>query len=106
VDEAQRNNTVSSLTEKDFTRALDYREAENRHAVSGISAAIGAGTDRENETFILESLAAWLNRNAEVTDRLNKRLDEPFVGEVTVTGKKGIRENMDLYEKMINNASR
>ncbi|MDR1437199.1 MAG: hypothetical protein LBI65_03670 [Candidatus Symbiothrix sp.] len=106
VDEAQRNNTVSSLTEKDFTRALDYREAENRHVVSGISAAIGAGTDRENETFILESLAAWLNRNAEVTDRLNKRLDEPFETVNTVTGDMGMKQAFDKYDKMVGNKSR
>ena len=106
VDEAQRNNTVSALTEKDFSRALDYREAENRHFVSGVSAAIGAGSSNENENFILESLTAWLNRNAEVTDKLNSRLGEPFVGEVSITGRRGINENMDLYDRMINNASR
>jgi TP901 family phage tail tape measure protein len=107
VEEAQKNNTVSSLTERDFARALDYREAENRHLISGISSAVSSpGSSRENETQILESIAGWLNRNAEVTDRLNKRLDEPFTGEVSITGRKGVKENLDRYEKMIKNASR
>ncbi|MDR2690859.1 MAG: hypothetical protein LBB73_00925 [Dysgonamonadaceae bacterium] len=107
VDEAQKNNTVSALTEKDFARALNYREAENRYLVSGISSAVSsAGGGRENETQILESIAGWLNRNAEVTDRLNRRLDEPFIGEVSITGRKGIKENLDRYEKLIKNASR
>jgi TP901 family phage tail tape measure protein len=107
VKEAQDNNTVSSLTAKDFARALDYREAENRHLISGISSAVSpSGSDRGNETQILELIAGWLNRNAEVTDRLNKRLDEPFVGEVSITGRKGIKENLDRYEKMTKNASR
>jgi hypothetical protein len=107
VKEAQDNNTVSSLTEKDFARALDYREAENRHLVAGISSALAlAAPGRENESPVLASIAAWLNRNAEVTDRLNRRLDEPFVGEVSITGRKGIKENLDRYDKMIKNASR
>ncbi|GHU79670.1 phage tail tape measure protein [Bacteroidia bacterium] len=107
VDEAQKNNTVSALTEKDFSRALDYREAENRYVVTGISNALTAvGAPGDNQAAVMEALVAYLGRNAEVTDRLNDRLDEPFVGEVTVTGKKGIKENMDLYNQMIKNASR
>lgn len=31
-------------------------------------------------------------RNTEVTDRLNKRLNEPSVGEVSITGRNGITE--------------
>jgi hypothetical protein len=106
VDQAQKNNTVSSLTEKDFSRALDYREAENRRVVSGLSSAIASGTNKDNETSLFEALTVWLNRNMEVTEKLNQKLDEPFVGEVSITGRKGINENMDLYERMINNASR
>jgi hypothetical protein len=59
-----------------------------------------------NESPVLEAVAAWLNRNAEVTDRLSKRLDEPFIGEVSITGRKGIKEKMDTYDKMIKHASR
>jgi hypothetical protein len=54
----------------------------------------------------MESIAGWLNRNAEVTGRLNRRPDEPFTGEVSITGRKGIRENPDRYGKPIKNASR
>jgi TP901 family phage tail tape measure protein len=106
VDEAQKNNTVSSLTEKDFALALDYRAEENRSIVSGISSAIASSGTSGNESIALSSLAGYLNRNAEVTERLNKRLDEPFVGEVSITGRKGIKENLELYDKMIKNASR
>ncbi|MDR2086132.1 MAG: hypothetical protein LBP72_03045, partial [Dysgonamonadaceae bacterium] len=107
VKEAQDNNTVSSLTEKDFARALNFREAENRNLVSGISNALSPSVDtKEKESIVLESIAGWLNRNAEVTEKLKERLDEPFVGEVSITGRKGIKENMDLYNKMINQTSR
>jgi hypothetical protein len=41
-----------------------------------------------------------------VIDRLNRRPDEPFTGEVSITGRKGIKENPDRYGKMIKNASR
>jgi|GEM_PF-964438 len=106
VDQAQKNNTVSSLTDEDFSRALNYREAENRHFISGISSAITAGSSNEQNDVVLTNIMGWLGQNAEVIDRLNKRLDDPFVGEVSITGKKGINENMELYDKMKNNATR
>jgi len=107
VDQAQKNNTVSSLTEKDFARALDYREAENRSVVSGFSSLFpSSGAAKEEEKQALNALFAFLNRNAEVTERLNNRLDRPFVGEVSVTGRRGIKENMDLYNRMVENTSR
>jgi hypothetical protein len=108
VKKAQDNNTVSSLTEKDFAKALNYREAENRYLVAGIANAVsasGAGS-RENETQILESIAAYLNRNAQVTDRLNKRLDEPFETVNSVTGKHGMKQAFDTYDRIIKNKSR
>ena len=107
VDEAQKNNTVSSLTEKDFTRALDYKEAENKfmaNRFAGAVASSASGDDNNDKMFGI--LFEYFSRNTEVTEKLNKRLDEPFVGEVSITGRKGIKENLDLYERMISNASR
>ncbi|MDR1436844.1 MAG: phage tail tape measure protein, partial [Candidatus Symbiothrix sp.] len=107
VREAQDNNTVSSLTEKDFARTLDYREAENRHLVAGISSAISpAVAGSGNESPVLEAVAAWLNRNAEVTDRLSKRLDEPFETVNSVTGRQGIKQALDTYNQIMKNKSR
>jgi TP901 family phage tail tape measure protein len=107
VDEAQKNNTVSSLTEKDFARALNYREAENRHLVSGISAAVSSSAgENGNDRQALELIAAYLNRNAEVTERLNKRLDEPFETINSVTGKHGMKRALDTYDRLIKNKSR
>ncbi len=41
-----------------------------------------------------------------VLSRLNKRLDKPFMTVNSVTGKGGIKEAMDEYEKIQNNKSR
>ena len=108
VDEAQRNNTVSSLTERDFARALDYREAENRvmaNKFSGAVASASSSGDNNNEKMF-GILFEYFNRSNEMTEKLNKRLDEPFVGEVSITGRKGVKENLELYDRMISNASR
>ena len=107
VDEAQRNNTVSALTEKDFAKALDYRDAENRNMVNRFAGAvISSSPENENNDKMFGILFEYFSRNTEVTEKLNKKLDEPFVGEVSITGKKGIKENLDLYDRMIANASR
>lgn len=107
VDEAQRNNTVSSLSERDFARALDYREAESRAAAAGIAGAIAerrpAG-EQEAEMYAL--MIDWIRRNADATQRLNKRLDEPFTGDVYIDGPRGVKKNLDRYGKLIKNASR
>jgi hypothetical protein len=105
IDLAQRTNTVSSLTPDDFSRSLDYRQAENHALVSGITGAMAAGSTAGRDEINLQ-LLALLNRNAEVTDRLNNRRDEPFVTQNTVTGKYGIKEAIDRYEQIQRNKNR
>jgi hypothetical protein len=82
VDYAQKNNTPGSLKKEDIARATGMKGL----AASGYAPAPAA--------------------NSPNIDRLNRRLDEPFIGEVSITGRKGIKENLDRYEKLIKNASR
>ncbi|MDR1339016.1 MAG: phage tail tape measure protein [Prevotellaceae bacterium] len=96
IDYAQRNNTIHSLEKKDIARALGIKGFDtggyvNQTMVNNNSPVIDPG--------YFEALIA-------VIDRLDKKLEEPFVGEVSITGQRGIKENMDLYNRMINNASR
>jgi TP901 family phage tail tape measure protein len=106
VDEAQKNNTVSSLSEKDFAKALNYREAENRSTVAGIAGVLASRPDDDKTVEIYTLLLAWIRRNADTTERLNARLDEPFVGEVYIDGPRGVKKNLDDYDRLIQNASR
>lgn len=107
VDQAQRNNTVSSLTDEDFSRVLNYREAESRYFISGLSSAFNSGENEsaDNEALFYE-LSSWLGQNAETTKRLRERLDEPFETVNTVTGKRGIKQALDKYDKIVKNRSR
>ena len=41
----------------------------------------------------------------ETIARLNERLDEPFVTAGTVTGDKGIKQEQDEYQRLMNNKS-
>ncbi len=107
VDQAQKNNTVSSLTEKDFAKALDYREAENQSMVSNFAGAIASSSpENDNNDKMFNILFEWFSRNTAVTEKLNQKLDEPIVAETYVTGRNGIKEAMDKYERMKSNVSR
>jgi len=106
LDQAQKNNTVSSLTEKDFARALDYREAQDRSTVSRFSDLLSSSSNQEEERQTLDALIGFLSLNAEVNERLKKRLDEPLHTINTVTGKEGMKQAFDLYERIQKNKSR
>jgi hypothetical protein len=105
IDLAQRNNTVGSLTERDFARALDYRQSERSALISGISSAVSS-SPRADDSPTLNALAFWLEQNSAITNLLSKRLKEPFIGEVSITGSRGFEENWERYQKMKSNATR
>ena len=106
VDQAQKNNTVSSLSERDFAKALDYREAENRATVSGITAALSSGYGTDEESAINAELLAWVRTTNETNEKLSKRLDDPLVAEVAITGKNGFEEAWNKYQRIKKDAQR
>jgi TP901 family phage tail tape measure protein len=108
IDQAQRNNTVAALSERDFTRALEYREAGNNAIAETITRALIPST-AEGQSLTEETthiLIRWIQHHAQVTQQLNERLDEPFTGEVYIDGPRGVKKNMDKYNRLVNNASR
>ena len=95
IDQAQRNNTVGSLTSEDVSRALrqgailgNMTVAQQRNAVS---------------TDVSRRLAASLDDYAKTMAELNRRLNEPFVTVNTVTGDAGIKAAQDEYTRLRNN---
>lgn len=95
IDQAQRNNTVGSLTSEDVSRALGHGAilgnmtvAQQRNAVS---------------TDLSRRLAASLDDYAKTMAELNRRLNEPFVTVNTVTGDAGIKAAQDEYTRLRNN---
>ncbi len=95
IDQAQRNNTIGSLTGRDVSRIL------TTSVVSSPSPDIQVSGVQDNGQLLIV-----LNQTMSVLSRLNKRLDKPFMTVNSVTGKGGIKEAMDEYEKIQNNKSR
>ena len=89
IDTAQRNNTIGSLSASDVSSVLPSTTSST--TPNGESAA---------------ELMAMIMAMGKTIDRLNKRLDEPFVTVNSVTGKGGIKEAMDEYNKINKNKAR
>lgn len=94
IDQAQRNNTIGSLTAKDVSAVL-----------SGVASTT-------NNTYYQQSVPAdngmsvIMLEAAKVIDALNRRLNEPIYTYTRATGKMGVNEAQDLVARMKNNASR
>ena len=94
MDNAQKNNTIGSLTTTDVSRALGG-------ASSVPSTNDNAAGSTDNETFV-----NMLGYTYSVIEKLKKRLDEPFITVNTVDGEHGIKQAMDKYEQTIKIKSR
>lgn len=94
INQAQRNNTIGSLTAKDVSAVL-----------SGVASTT-------NNTYYQQSVPAdngmsvIMLEAAKVIDALNRRLNEPIYTYTRATGKMGVNEAQDLVARMKNNASR
>lgn len=99
IDEAQRHNTVSSLTKADLAKALNIPTGYYQGGYNGpvASSPTLVRDSRYNEAY---------ERFADVLERLEEKMDMPFRGYVTYKGDDGIEEAQNLDEKMKKNASR
>lgn len=98
IDNAQKSNTIGSLTAQDVTSVLSGGQA-----MPSAAAGAEAGSGADNST---ESLAVMLEYTYSVIDRLNKRLNEPFHTVNSVDGTDGIKQAMDKYDSLQRNKSR
>ena len=100
IDQAQRAGTVGNLTGDDIAAVISARPS----APSPVRADTRAYNQGNNS--IDPQMTAVLMGLVDVTKRLNKRLNEPFVTYNTVAGKHGIKQAMDEYDKLNYNKSR
>lgn len=98
IDNAQKNNTIGSLTAQDVTSVL----SSGRTASSSVPASGASEATADNS----ESLMVMLNYTYTVIDKLNKRLNEPFHTVNSVDGSDGIKQAMDKYDSLQRNKSR
>ena len=97
LDYAQRTNTIGSLTAADVSRSITapmmiaaQPKSTTAPAVTNIYTSEG---ERSNDKIVA------------VLDRLDSRLNEPFVTVNTVSGDHGILQAQDEYDRLMRNKS-
>ena len=95
IDQAQRNNTIGSLTSRDISRML------NTTVITQPSSGVPTQILNDNS-----DLGVVLRDVSLVISKLNTRLNQPFTTVNSVTGKGGLKEAMDQYNKLQSNKSR
>lgn len=97
IDQAQKNNTIGSLTAQDVSEAVGYR---NR------STTIVDREDRDLLNLTLNSVAIALNENKEAVSALRNNIDGGIPAIVTIDGERGFERQYSHYKKLKENKSR
>lgn len=96
LEYAQRTNTIGSLDAADVSRSIT-------------APMLLASTPQQSvQPNVIVNVPAQTSPNTKIEqtlDRLNERLNEPFVTVATVTGDKGINKAQDDYERLLRNKS-
>ena len=96
LEYAQRTNTIGSLAAADVSRSITapmLLASQPQQSVQP-NVIVNVPTQTSPNTKIEQTL-----------DRLNERLNEPFVTVATVAGDKGINKAQDDYERLLRNKS-
>ena len=100
LDYAQKTNTIGSLRAEDVSRTITASVAPASQSTQPV--VVQAPTDSVATAALAQSAAA-LSDAKRVIEKLNKRLNEPFVTVNTVTGDTGIKQAQDEYSALIRN---
>lgn len=95
LDYAQRTNTIGSITATDVSRTI---------TAPAVLAAQPQATTIVNNTTYNQSSQSY-ERLYATLDRLDTRLNEPFVTVNTVTGDHGMQKAQDDYDRLMKNKS-
>ena len=101
LDYAQRTNTIGSLRADDVSRAIAPNVVSTQQVQPVV---VQAPTDNVVSAALAQS-AAVLSKYEETMNRLNQRLNEPFVTVNTVTGDTGIKQAQEEYDTLMRNKS-
>jgi hypothetical protein len=93
IDQAQRNNTVGSLSMQDVSRALSVGGGS---AVAPITPIVNVQTDNEE-------LRDAVQAHREATELLLMRLEQPINAQVVLTGPDGLNEQQRRLNNMMKN---
>jgi TP901 family phage tail tape measure protein len=99
IDYAQKTNSVAQISHDDIAKAAGIRR--------GYSAGGNVGTlDSTVRRTRTKDKDQSFDRYIRMMERLEKKMDEPFTGYVTMTGPNGIDEQTKKLKQLKNNASR
>ena len=90
LDQAQRNNTVGSLTAEDVSRSMGGAGSQI------VTPIVKVQTDNEELRDAVEA-------HREATDRLLARLEYPIDAQVVLTGPEGLNAKQELLNRMLKN---
>ena len=90
LDQAQRNNTVGSLTAEDVSRV----------AGGAGSAVVAPVVNVQSDNAELRDT---LDRTNDVIDRMEERLSHDIHAYVTIAGPDGVKKGLDDYDKLMKN---
>lgn len=96
LEYAQRNNAIGTMNAEDVSRSIT---APMRLASKS------ALPVQPNVVVNVPAQASDSPKIAQTLDRLNERLNEPFVTVATVSGDKGINRAQEEYERLLRNKS-
>ena len=96
LDYAQRTNTIGSISAADVSRTIT--------APAVLASQPSAPQTVVNNTYAAAPVPSD-DRMVAVLDRLDSRLNEPFVTVNTVTGDHGIQQAQDEYDRLMKNKS-
>lgn len=95
IDQAQKNNTIGSLTASDVAQVI----SPSINVKSSNPENIISPDNDPRMTYMLQYMLVAIKK-------LNKKLEEPIFTYTKATGKMGVNEAQKLVEKMNQNASR
>lgn len=103
VDQAQKNNTIGSLSERDFQTALNFSEISQRRALSEVMSGFQQPAQNDNS---LTEITRALSRSVDISEKLSKQLEDPLIAETYIEGRGGSKLANDLYNRMRKNITR
>lgn len=99
IDQAQRNNTVGSLTREDVSRAI------GQGAILGDMTASQQRTAEQHDTSMV-MVATSMERQTDAINELNARLADGIESFMVMDGERGFDRSWERYQRMKNNSKR
>jgi hypothetical protein len=90
IDQAQKNNTVGSLTAADVSRS-----------VGGENTVVSAPT--VNVSTDNSELSGTIGALSNIMDQLQRQLSQGIQASVSIDGRNGVKRQLDLFNRLNNN---